>query len=467
MTDYTYDVAVIGSGPGGQRAAIQAGKLGKRVAIIEKKQMVGGVCVNDGTVPSKTLREAVMYLTGYREHELYGASYQVKQTITMEDLLFRCENVVQHEIDVLRSQLARNRVNLINGLASFVDPHTLQVENLDGTGTRQITAENVVIAVGTTANYPAEIPVDNQRVFVPDTLLGMQHIPRTLVVIGGGVIGMEYASMFAELGVRVTVVESRPSVLSFVDREIVDNLTYHLRAHRVVLRLGEPVQRVEVDGDSGVRVYLESGKQILGEAALYSVGRVGATDSLNLAAAGIHADDRGRIKVDDNYMTRTRGIYAVGDVIGFPSLASTSREQGRSAVAHAFGIKLNVERKNFPYGIYSLPEISFVGQTEEELTEQDVPYEVGAANYREITRGQILGDTTGRLKLIFHRETLDLLGVHIIGEGAAELIHIGQAVLALNGKVDYFVDTVFNYPTLAECYKVAAFDGLNRIGRFW
>ena len=467
MPDYMYDMLVIGSGPAGQRAAIQAAKLNKRVAIVERKTVVGGVCINSGTIPSKTLREAVLYLSGYRLRSLYGASYTVKQNITMEDLLFRTDHVVRNEIDVTRHQLIRNRVELLTGDAAFSDPHTLRISDVVGHGIREVTAERVVIAVGTEATRDSHIPLDGQRICSSDDILHLQNLPRTLAVVGAGVIGLEYASIFATLGVRVTLIDKRERLLPFVDAEIIDTLAYYLRENRVTLRLGEEVagmERLTDELGDRVKIQLVSGKQVVTEVALYSVGRTGATATLNLAAAGLPTDDRGRLTVDEHYRTAVPHIYAVGDVIGFPSLASTSMEQGRIAACNAFNIEAHSVPELFPYGIYTIPEISMVGRTEEELTDQGVPYEVGKANYREIARGQILGDASGLFKLIFHLDTHALLGVHIIGEGASELVHIGQAVLAFGGSIEYFVNTVFNYPTLAECYKTAAFDGINRLG---
>ena len=467
MPEYDYDLLVIGSGPAGQKAAIQAAKLNKRVALIERKAALGGVCINTGTIPSKTLREAVVHLSGYRERGIYGASYAVKQNITMADLLFRTDHVIRHEIDVTRHQLIRNRVELLGAVASFVDPHTVRLTLVsESHGYRDVTAATIIIATGTTATRDEHIPFDGKRIFVSDDLIGLDHLPRTLTVVGAGVIGVEYASIFATLGVRVTLIDKRPRLLGFVDGEIVETLSYHLRENRVTLRLGEEVSRLEpIEDHNGprVRISLASGKQIITEAALYSIGRSGATAELNLPAAGVSTDDRGRLKVNRQFQTEVPHIYAVGDLIGFPSLASTSMEQGRLAACHAFGARCKCVPELFPYGIYTIPEISMVGMTEEELTHEGVPYEVGKAHYKEIARGQIMGDSTGLLKLIFHRELRELLGVHIIGENAAELIHIGQAVLSFGGTLDYFVDTVFNYPTLAECYKTAAFDGINRL----
>lgn len=467
MPEFDYDLLVIGSGPAGQRAAIQAAKIDKRVALIEKKTVVGGVCINTGTIPSKTLREAVLYLSGYRERGFYGSSYTVKQNITMEDLLVRTDQVIRHEVDVTRHQLKRNRVEVIDGFAKFTGPNALAIDDSDGRAHRELTAANIVIATGTEATCDEHIPFDGQSILISDDILRLKKLPRTIAVVGGGVIGCEYATIFSALGPRVSLIDKRSRVLPFVDSEITDALTYQMRENRVTLRMGEEVAAIErftdEHGDK-VRIFLDSGKQIVADKVLYSIGRTGATAKLNMEAAGLAVDDRGRINVDEHYRTQVPNIYAVGDVIGFPSLASTSMEQGRLAACHMFGIPATSVPALFPYGIYTIPEISVVGRNEEELTKDNVPYEVGKARYKEIARGQIIGDTIGLLKLIFHSETRELLGVHIIGEGASELIHIGQAVLAFKGKVDYFINTVFNYPTLAECYKVAAFDGINRLG---
>jgi len=465
-----YDLLVIGSGPAGQRAAIQGAKLDKRVAVVERKTVIGGCSVNLGTIPSKTLREVVLELSGYRSREFYGASYTVKEHITIQDLLIRTDRVIQHEIDVMRHQLMRNDVELIPAEASFIGPDSVRLDYADRGTSRTVTAHNIVIAVGTENTRDPHVPFDGNRIFTSDDILHLDRLPRTLAVVGAGVIGCEYASIFAALGVRVTLIDKRPRLLPFVDAEIADTLCHHLRENRATLRLNESVKQLEiVEGNghgAGVRLHLDSGKTIFAEKALYSVGRTGATRKLDLASAGLVADDRGRIAVDAHYQTKIPNLYAVGDAIGFPALASTSMEQGRLAVCHAFGVKAHSAPERFPYGIYAVPEISMVGKTEEELTDAAIPYEVGKARYKEIARGQILGDVTGLLKLIFHCETRELLGVHIIGEGASELIHIGQAVLSFGGKIDYFIDTVFNYPTLAECYKVAAFDGINRLGIF-
>jgi NAD(P) transhydrogenase len=458
-----YDLIVIGSGPAGQRAAIYGAKLNKKVALIEAREVVGGVCINTGTIPSKTMREAVLHLSGYNYKSIYGMNYRVKERITMADLAFRVQHVIKTEIDVTDAQLSRNNVEVLTGTASFEDPTHVKVTN--SRGANVIEGKNVIIATGTKPACSAKVPINGTTIVNSDQVLNLPNLPKTMIIVGGGVIGVEYCCMFAALGVRVTLIERRPRLLEFADQEIVEALSYHLRDARVTMRLNEEVESVE-ESEGSVVANLESKKKLQGDALLYAVGRQGNVDELNLAAAGIEADARGRIPVDKDFRTKQPVVFAVGDVIGFPSLASVSMEQGRIAAARAFGDDHVVSNPSFyPYGIYTIPEISFIGKTEEQLTEEDVPYEVGVAYYREIARGQIRGDTTGRLKLIFHRENHSILGVHIIGEGASELLHIGQAVMALGGKLEYFVDTVFNYPTLAECYKVAAFNGLNRVAK--
>ena len=462
-THYDYDLIAIGTGPAGQKAAIAAAKAGYRAAIVEKNTAVGGICVQTGTIPSKSFREAVLYLSGWRERAFYGASYTVKREITVSDLLVRCDYVIKHEMDVIQAQMRRSGVELIRAAASFVDPYTLALTMTDGSGAKHLSAAHIVIATGTDAARPKDVIIDDCAIFTSDGILKLDRIPRTLTVIGAGVIGCEYASMFAALGTRVTLIDARPTLLSFVDEEIAGALAYHLRENDVTLRLGETVSDVRCLPDGHVATKLASGKHLVTEKALYSVGRVGATAGLNLQGAGLATDDRGRLVVNEHYQTAVGHIYAVGDVIGFPALASTAMEQGRLAASHAFGLPASSVPALFPYGIYTIPEISMVGKTEAELTKENVPYEIGKASYKEIARGQIIGDETGMVKLIFHADTEQLLGVHIIGEGASELVHIGQAVLTFGGTAEYFVNTVFNYPTLAECYKVASFNALNRI----
>lgn len=463
MTDpMEYDLVVIGSGPGGQKAAIAAAKLGKRVAMVEKGNMLGGVCVNTGTIPSKTLREAVLYLPGMNQRELYGASYRVKENITPADLLARTQHVITKEIEVVRSQLLRNRVELLVGVGSFVDEHTILVEDASRGDKMTITAKFVVIATGTLPARPAGVSFDSHRVLDSDGILDLTSIPTTMVVVGAGVIGIEYASMFAALGTKVTVVEKRTSMLDFCDPEVIESLRFHLRDLAVTFRFGEEVTAVDV-GANGTLTTLRSGKQIPAETVMYSAGRQGLTAPLALENAGLEADERGRIYVDDNFRTKVEHIYAVGDVIGFPALAATSMDQGRLAAYHAFdepGAKLMDLQ---PIGIYSIPEVSYVGATEVDLTKESVPYEVGVSRYRELARGQIAGDTYGMLKILVSTDDLKLLGVHIFGSGATDLVHIGQAVMGCGGTVEYLVDAVFNYPTLSEAYKVAALDVMNKI----
>ncbi len=465
MSAVQYDLIVVGSGPSGQRAAVAASKMKKRVAVVEARAVVGGVCINTGTIPSKTMREAVLHLSGYAYRSVYGMNYRVKEKITMADLAFRVQAVIKTEVDVTEAQLSRNGIDVIQGIAHFVDPHVLRVEGPHGDTTLE--AGRIIVAVGTRPASSPKVPVNGRTIINSDQVLELPNLPRTLIVVGGGVVGVEYACMFAILGVRVTLIEKRNKLLEFADQEIVESLSYHLRDSRVTMRLGEEVESVEELSDGGVVANLESKKKVSGDALLYAVGRQGNVDELNLAAAGLEADSRGRIPVDENFRTKVEHIFAVGDVVGFPALASVSMEQGRIAAARAFNDHATSSNPSFyPYGIYTIPEISFIGKTEEQLTDEDVPYEVGMAYYREVARGQIRGDTTGRLKLIFHRDTRKVLGVHIIGEGASELVHIGQAVMTLGGTVDYFVETVFNYPTLAECYKTAAFNGLGRLNRY-
>jgi NAD(P) transhydrogenase len=459
---YDYDLVVIGSGPGGQKAAIAAAKLGRRVAVAERRDMMGGVCVNTGTIPSKTLREAVLYLTGFAQRDLYGASYRVKSEITIGDLLARTQHVVGREVEVIRHQLLRNHVDILGGTARFEDPHTVAVHGSARGEHHTATAEKIIIATGTRPARPAEVEFDDERVLDSDSVLRIKQVPNTLVVVGAGVIGIEYASMFAALGARVTVVEKRPSMLDFCDPEVVESLKFHLRDQSVTFRFGEEVDKVEIT-PRGTVTSLASGKRIAADMVMYSAGRQGVTDELHLDRAGLSADNRGRIKVDEHYRTAVEHIYAVGDVIGFPALAATSMDQGRLAAYHAFGEPARELRSLQPIGIYTVPEISYCGKTEAELTKEAVPYEVGMSRYRELARGAIVGDSYGMLKLLVSTDDRTLLGVHVFGTNATDLVHIGQAIMGCGGTVDYLVDTVLNYPTLSEAYKVAALDATNKI----
>ena len=457
---FDYDVLVIGSGPGGQKAAIAAAKLGHRAAVIEKGHMVGGVCINTGTIPSKTLREAVLYLTGLNQRDMYGQNYRVKEDITVTDLLARTQHVIGREIEVIRSQLFRNGVDLLNGTGRFLDEHRVAVHG--DQGERVVSGAHIIIATGTRPARPNSVDFSNSHILDSDGILTLDRIPRSLVVVGAGVIGIEYASMFAALGCRVTVVEQRDRMLDFCDSEIIEALKFHLRDLSVSFRFGEKVASVEAN-EHGTVTTLVSGKRIPADTVMYSAGRQGATEDLNLEAAGLDADGRGRIAVDDFFRTAVPHIYAVGDVIGFPALAATSMEQGRLAAYHALDEPVNSLVALQPIGIYTIPEISYCGQTEDQLTGSAVPYEVGISRYRELARGQIIGDSYGMLKLLVSTDTRRLLGVHVFGSQATELIHLGQAVMTAQGTVDQLVDTVFNYPTLSEAYKVAALDVTNKI----
>ncbi|RSN54748.1 Si-specific NAD(P)(+) transhydrogenase [Actinomadura sp. WAC 06369] len=456
-----FDLLVLGSGPGGQRAAIAAAKLGRRVAIVDRREMIGGVCINTGTIPSKTLREAVLYLTGLNQRELYGQSYRVDDDITVADLGMRTRHVIGREIDIVRSQLARNRVAVLAGTGRFLDPHTVGVTSDQGRE-QKITADRIVIATGTRPARPDTVQFDDHTVIDSDGIINLERVPESMVVVGAGAIGIEYASMFAALGTKVTVVERRERMLDFCDLEVVEALKYHLRDLAVTFRFRETVASVE-RMEHGAITVLESGKRIPADTVMYSAGRHGMTDDLNLEAAGLAADARGRITVDGDYRTDVPHIYAVGDVIGFPSLAATSMEQGRIAAHHACGDPLAQMHELQPIGIYTIPEISFVGMTEDALTEAKIPFEVGISRYRELARGQIIGDSYGMLKLLVSPEDRRLLGVHVFGTGATELVHIGQTLMGCNGTVDYLVNAVFNYPTLAESYKVAALDAMNKM----
>jgi NAD(P) transhydrogenase len=523
-----FDCAVIGTGPAGQKAAIQAAKLGKSVCIIEKENVLGGATINTGTIPSKALREAVLHLTGLGKRGLFGEFSRVKRNITIADLIYVSQQVIHHELALIRDHFDRNGVELIWGAARFDDDNVIYVDRPDTF--EALSAEVIIIATGTRPARPASVPFDNKTVFTSDGLLKLDHLPKTMIVVGGGVIGVEYACMLAALGVKITLVEGRREVLGFLDSEISEAFQYHMRRMGITLRLGEKVAKIEklspvasralpaaaqtltaaiavadptspvgglgaltasvtgdpvpVAGNGGsngngdhyhdhghqdaphaplVQATLESGKLLRAQTLLYAVGRQGTTGALKLDKAGLHSDDRERLKVNEHYQTTQPHIYAAGDVIGFPALASTAMEQGRLAVCHAFGVPTTSIPELFPFGIYAIPEISMVGKTEAQLTEAGIPYEAGVAQYKELARGQLLGDETGMLKLLIHQQSGQILGVHAIGTGATELIHIGQAVMALGGTVEYFINNVFNFPTLAEAYKVAALNGLNKL----
>ncbi|MBV8781008.1 MAG: Si-specific NAD(P)(+) transhydrogenase [Phycisphaerae bacterium] len=486
MAHAIYDLLVIGSGPAGQKAALSAAKIGKRVAIIDRGDMLGGVCIHTGTIPSKAMREAVLHYIargnitttrGETIHDLEGdheGGHAIVHDVSMAELLERCRRVIRSEASVVRNQMMRNNVSMLFGTASFIDAHTLRITRPANPGTYtdsgsangdeiiDVSGRNILIAVGTEPARPASVPFTPGRVIDSDGLLTLTDLPRSLIIVGGGVIGSEYAAMLAAVGVRVTLVESRPRLLEFIDDELAENLQFRMRDRGIRLRLGESVAHIDLHGEH-VEATLASGKILRSQSLLYAIGRQGATAGLNLPAAGLTADNRGRLAVNEFFQTTTPHIYAAGDVIGFPALAATSMEQGRLASCHMFHELAEPPSMLYPLGIYTIPEISMVGQTEQALTAAKIPYEVGIARYREIARGQLINDPHGLLKLLFHPDSRRLLGVHAIGTGATELIHIGQAVMAAGMPIDYFVDSIFNYPTLAECYKVAALDGVNRI----
>jgi len=463
-----FDLCVIGSGPAGQKAAIQAAKLGKRVCVIEQREAPGGVAINTGTIPSKALREAILKFVGRPTAMAHSEDFRAARNATFTNLLASCNQVISAEVNLVRSHFASNGVELINGTASLLGTHTVNI--LGPHAEEPIRAEHILIATGTRPAKQQRAEFDSKTIITSDELVTLPYLPKSIIVVGGGVIGTEYASMLQLLGVRVTLIEGRNRLLDFVDVEITEALQYHLRQSGMTLRMGEKVVSIRrIDPEPGsnataqAEATLESGKTIRADCLLYCIGRQGATEALALAAAGLSADDRGRIAVNANYQTSVPNIYAAGDVIGFPALASTSMEQGRLAACHMFGERTDQFNTLLPYGIYSIPEISMVGWTEEKLTAEGIPYEAGIAQYKEIARGQLVGDEIGMLKLLIHQETRAVLGVHVIGTGATELVHIGQCAIAFNATVEYFVNTVFNYPTLAECYKVASMNALNKL----
>ena len=457
-----YDLIIIGSGPAGRAAAIQGGKLKRRVLVIDRENRLGGVSVHTGTIPSKTLRETVLNLSGWRERSFYGRSYRVKDDIHAGDLRVRLTKTLDHEVDVLEHQFNRNHVETLMGSARFTGPHELEVATHAGESVR-LTADRFLIATGTHTYRPDDVPFNGSTILDSDEFLDMARIPRSLVVVGAGVIGVEYATMFAALDVRVTLIEPRETFLDFIDRQTISEFKHQVRENGLDLRLGAAIEKIE-DEDSHIEVTLANGRHVRTEMLLYAAGRLGATKSLGLDAVGLATDHRGRLSVNrKTYQTEVAHIYAAGDVIGHPSLASTSLQQGRIAACHALQTPTLPESPWFPYGIYSVPEISTCGMSEEEAQQRGIPYEIGIARFRETSRGHIMGLEHGLLKMLVSLKTRRLLGVQIVGEGATELIHIAQAVLNLKGTVDYFVENTFNYPPLAEAYKIAGLDAFNRM----
>ncbi|MCB0320238.1 MAG: Si-specific NAD(P)(+) transhydrogenase [Bdellovibrionales bacterium] len=459
--EYDYDFLVIGSGPGGQKAAIQAAKLGKRTGIIDYNPFIGGVCLHDGTIPSKSFREAILHLSGYRERAHYGEAYRVKNHVCMKDLTDRCSAITADIEQTVRSQLIRNNVDIIEGFGSFISAHEVRVKN--GPREQILSSEYLLISTGTRPRRPSSFEFDGDVILDSDGILHMKRLPKSLCIVGGGVIGCEYGSMFSALGIKVTIVEARDRILGFVDQELIDNLVYTLRSQKATIILNDKVTRTAVSPDGRAVTYLESGKRIVTEKLLISAGRVPNTEKLNLDLLTIERDERGNIKVNENFQTNHSHIYAVGDVIGMPALASTAIEQGRGAACHAFGLPEKANLEFLPYGIFTVPEIGMIGKTERELSEARVPYEIGIARFSEVEKGKILGDTTGVLKLLFHRNTRKVLGIHIIGHSATEHIHIGQMLMSFDGTIDHLVHSVFNFPSLCQAYKTAALDGLNKV----
>jgi len=456
-----FDLVAIGCGPAGEKAGAQAAYFGKRVAIIERAEYVGGSCINTGTVPSKTLRECALYFSGLKQRGLYGIDYSLKENLTVHDFMHHERQVVEMERRRILKNLELHKIELIRGEAAFEDAHTVEV--VSKSGTRRLRGEVILISTGSKPNRPAEIAFDDVHTFDSDTFLQMKRIPKSLAVIGGGVIGCEYASIFMALGVKVTLVDGRDRLLPFLDAEISERLRDRLAELGMQFWLNERPVKTQ-NSSSGVKLAMKSGKVLETETALFAAGRRAAVEGLGLEKAGLSLSDRGYISVDENYRTVVRHIYAAGDVIGFPALASTSMEQGRVAVCHAFGFKYKQRVASMlPMGIYTIPEISAAGETEESCKEKKIEYAVGRALYENNARGHIAGDTAGMLKLIFSRADKKLLGMSIIGENATELIHIGMMVLDAGLTIDEFIEQVFNYPTLSELYKYAAYDGLGNL----
>ncbi|OQW51749.1 MAG: NAD(P)(+) transhydrogenase [Nitrospira sp. HN-bin3] len=458
----SYDMVVVGSGPAGQKAAVQASKLSKRVAIIEKARQLGGASLNTGTLPSKTLKDTIEYLHGLSRRGLAQLGAALTRQLTLPDLMTRKDQVIETEVGVITHQLQRNHIDILPGTAAFLDPHTLSVTRSDGQ-IEQVQASAIVLATGSRPRRPSDIPFDDLIICDSDSFLRTTMNPTSIIVLGGGVIGTEYASMLAAFGINVTLIDRRTQMLRFLDLEIAQALEAQMRQNGVTMRLRHDCSNVTVNEAGRPSVHLENGETLTADMLLYTMGRIGNTEALNLGAIGLATDQQGQLSVNAHYQTLIPHIYATGDVIGFPALAATAMEQGRLAACHAFQLPATHRPKVIPYGIYSIPEVSMVGLTEEELTTAHVPHATGRAFFREMARGHISGDLHGLLKVIFHRETHALLGVHIIGAGATELIHIGQSVLTYGGAIEYFIHNVFNYPTMAECYRTAALDGLNRL----
>lgn len=458
-----YDLVVIGSGPAGEKGAAQAAYFGKKVALIEKQPVLGGAAANTGTLPSKTLRETALYLSGFRQRGLYGISFSLKDKVTARDFLYRERLVVQSERTRIAENLKRHKVDLYSGFAAFEDAHTISITP-QHSPSAFIRGEKILIATGSHPHHPPNLPFHDARVYDSDTILNLHDIPPTMLVAGGGVIGCEYACMFAALGIKVSLIEGRERLLGFMDPEVSHVLASNMTAMGIELHMNEALDKVE-QGET-FRVQLKSGKTLSVHTVLAATGRTGNTQGLGLEKVGVQPSPRGHLEVNEHYQTTAPHIYAVGDVIGFPALASTSMEQARVAMVHAFDLKYKDHVSHIlPYGIYTIPECSMAGETEETLVKKNIPHVCGRARYDTNARGQIIGDKDGFIKLIFHAETRKLLGVHVIGEQASELVHVGLVALLMGAGADLFIQTCFNYPTLTEIYKYATYDALGNLAR--
>jgi NAD(P) transhydrogenase len=459
-----YDLVVIGSGPAGEKGAAQAAYFGKKVAVVERAPYVGGAGINTGTVPSKTLRETALYFSGLAQRGLYGVDYKVKPDLTVHDFMHREQEVVRSLREVVHRNIERHHIDLVQGAASFDDPHTVRVRR-EGEADRVLHGDVILIATGSVPTRAADVPFHDPRVYDSDEILAMDRLPRSLAVVGAGVIGCEYTTMFAALGLKVTLIDGRDRMLAFLDGEIADRLRLQMQFLGVDVRLGQSVLRYATDAD-GVRLDLKGGDALKVDAVLVAAGRVANVRGLALERAGLAVNERGLITVDSGYRTVVEHIYAAGDVIGFPALASTSMEQARVAMVHAFDLKYKKHVAAIhPLTVYTIPEIGMAGETEESCRQKAIDYCVGRALYRQNARGQIVGDLGGQVKLIFRYPDKTLLGVHVIGEIAAELVHVGLMVLQTGGTIDAFINTVFNYPSLGDAYKYAAYDGLGALDR--
>ena len=459
--EYEYDAVVIGAGPAGEAAAMKLAKSGKKVVVVDPREQVGGNCTHVGTIPSKALRQSVFNLISYRRDPLFSQGMDYFQ-VPLNKVLAKARNVVRAQVTTHTHFYERNQIRVIQGWASFIDKHTMHIELSDGLGVETITFNKAIITVGSRPYRPELLDFDHPRVFDSDKILQMDYVVRKIIIYGAGVIGCEYASIFTGLGYKVDLINNKGQLLSYLDDEISDALSHDFRQFGVLVRNNEEIDKLETFDDC-VILYLKSGKKIKSDAILWSNGRSGNTEGLNLEAIGLKANSRGQLSVDDTYRTDVDNIYAAGDVIGWPSLASAAYDQGRCAAAFMVGDEDAEPVSSVPTGIYTIPEISSIGKTEEELTEEQVPYEVGQAFFKHLARAQIIGERTGVLKILFHRETLKILGIHCYGNHASEIIHIGQAVMKCGNTLEYFVNTTFNYPTMAEAYRVAALNGLNRV----